>query len=343
VIVLPETDVVYEGAQVRLQTRPGLEVCAGNGPSMDRMVEFFGRETALGNLDAPVDVYLLEPDEVTEVCGLDYIETFACAFVEDVRPFVVTSYLPTEHEVIHTYLSFKQSVARTRYSFFEEGLASVYGRDGFLPRPTTDLYDAMGYVRELPGEHYPRAAHFVSFLVDEFGVEATTEFVLATADVGSSVGLAETFEANFGVELDRFIAEYESSAPTCSSDGWQRGYNCQDVGVGWHFSGTLRVDVGSPCDTQGVLGVDGRGTYERFVVDFDEPATLSVRLLSPVVDSYPRVRMTRCGSCGDEFVLDYDLERGALFGAQVDAGKYLVNVFDSEGTPEPTALEIRRQ
>ena len=136
-VQLPDTEQVYAGPQVRLHTTGESDVCEGTGPSMEAMLSFLGRETELGDLDQPIDVYFLSEAQVTESCGLDIDGVYACAFVEETNPVVVTSYLPTEHELVHSYLSLKQEAPKRRYAFLEEGFASVYGRDGYHREPTT--------------------------------------------------------------------------------------------------------------------------------------------------------------------------------------------------------------
>jgi hypothetical protein len=193
-VQLPDTEQVYDGAQVRLLATAESAVCKGTGPSMETMVSFLGRETELGDLDKPIDVYFLSEEQVSETCGLGIDGVYACAFVEEPNPVVVTSDLPTEHELVHAYLSLKQDVPKRRHAFLEEGFASVYGRDGNLPEPTTSLAEGLLFARSLPLDQYPRAAHFMKFVIDEFGPAATTRMLLASAEAQDLDALNSTVD-----------------------------------------------------------------------------------------------------------------------------------------------------
>ena len=45
--------------------------------------------------------------------------------------------------------------------------------------PTTALAEGLSFARDLPFDHYARAAHFMDFVLDEFGPAATTRMLLA--------------------------------------------------------------------------------------------------------------------------------------------------------------------
>lgn len=341
-IDLPETEVVYEGSQVRLHAVPELTACNGNGPAMDAMLAYLAAESELGPLEEPTDAYLLAPEQVDEVCYVGYLRPAACAYTEEDPPFAVAGYLPTEHELVHTYLSAKQGGA-SRWSFFDEGLATVYGRDADRARPRTPIRDAVAYQTKLPLEHYPRAAHFVAYLIERFGPQATIRFVMHTASVRDDVELATVFLASFAVSLPSTIAAYEAEAETCTVDGWQRIYDCEEPTQAWPESGTLRPDVGAPCEDSAVLGVAGMQTSQRFVVEMPTPGPVSVELLSRVEGRAPRVRLVRCGSCEEEFVVAHDLAEGPLEGAWLRPGTYVVSVDAPTGEPEVGVLELRRE
>ena len=338
-IDLPETEVVYEGLQVRLHAVPERTACGGNGPAMEAMLTYFAEESGLGPLEAPIDTYLLTPAQVDEVCYVGYLQPAACAFSAEDPPFAVAGYMPTEHELVHAYLSAKQGGAG-RWSFFDEGLATVYGRDATRDRPSTPLQDAIVYQTKLPLEHYPRAAHFVAYLIERFGPQATIRFVMDTASVQGDVELATVFLASFAVSLPSTIAAYEAETEACTVDGWQRIYDCEEPAIAWPESGTLRLEIGAQCEDSAVLGVAEQLTFERFVVEVPAPGPVSIELGSRVQVRAPRVRLVRCGSCEEEFVVAHDLADGRLEGAWLRAGTYVVTVEAPTGEPEVGVLEL---
>ena len=340
---LPETEEVYSGAHVRLHTTTERSVCGGTGPAMEAMLSFLGRETELGELDQPIDVYLLSEDQVSDACDLDFEGVFACSFVEEPNPLVVSSYLPTEHELVHSYLSLKQRTPGRRHAFLEEGFASVYGRDGDLSQPTTQLADGLSFARSLPIAHYPRAAHFMNFVVDEFGPAVASQLVLNSAGVRDGDELDSTFLDTLGTSTAELVDLYDGESAACASAGWQRGYDCEASPEAWHFSGTLRLDIGHECSDLASLGSSDGPTFERFSLDFPEPATVSIQLDTAVAEQYPKVRLTKCGACDDEFVLEHDLSEGPLFNLQLDPGTYVLRALYSSGEPEPAVLKLRRE
>lgn len=60
----PPTDVVYEGDLIRIRAAPGLEPCGGTGRSMEAMLQLLIADTGLGDLESPIDVYWLNPQDV---------------------------------------------------------------------------------------------------------------------------------------------------------------------------------------------------------------------------------------------------------------------------------------
>ncbi|MCR9166289.1 MAG: hypothetical protein ACE37F_00015 [Nannocystaceae bacterium] len=307
------------------------------------MLSFLGRETELGDLDQPIDVYLLSEEQARETCGLGIDDVYACAFVEETNPVVVTSYLPTEHELVHAYLSLKQDVPRTRYAFLEEGLASVYGRDGSAAAPTTSLAEGLSFDRSLPLDQYPRAAHFMNFIIDEFGPAAAARVVLASSEARDVDALDSTFTETLGISTEALVELYEQESVSCTSAGWQRGYDCESPAEEWHFSGTLQLDIGSQCSSPTALGSSDGPSFERFTLDFPAATTVSIRMATPVEEHHATIRLTKCGTCDDEFSFVYDLSKGPLFGLQLDPGKYVLRTLYSSGQSEPGVLLFRQQ
>lgn len=334
----PPTDVVYEGDLVRIRAAPGLEPCSGTGRSMEGMLSFLSSETGLGGLDSPIDVYWLDVDDVQELCKAGP-EIVRCSLS---TTEAVTTRMPEEHEVVHAY--FERKGAPFRYSFFDEGLAMVYGTGAPVPAPQTSLDEAMMFDRRMPGAHYPRAGHFVSFMIDEFGPEATAAFVAESSSV-TPESLAADFEAHFGEPLERVVEAYSERSESCGGNGWQRFSACEQPPTEWRTELRWDVDVGAGCSSEVSLGTVGRSVRERFIYETDEDVVVRVEGIG-VVETRPEVTLMRCGGgCDEEFSYTHDLEeRGVLFGLPLDAGRYLVtSEFEGVEQIEPSGISIRRE
>lgn len=333
----PPTDVVYEGDLIRIRAAPGLEPCAGTGRSMEQMLSFLIAETGLGGLERPIDVYWLDNDDVQDVCQADR-ELLGCSLS---TTEAVTTRMPEEHEVVHAY--FERKGAPFRYSFFDEGIAMVYGTETSSPEPRSSLEEALAFDRRMPGVHYPRAGHFVSFLIAEFGPQPTAAFVAASSSVTHET-LAADFEAHFGQPLQRVVEAYSQMSESCSGRGWQRSSACEQPPTPW--SGTLswEVDVGSGCHSETSYGAVRGPVQERFVYETDEDVIVRLRGLG-IVEARPAVTLWRCGGgCDEEFSYTHDLEEGGvLFGLPLDAGRFLVTAeFESGASIEPSGISIMR-
>jgi len=334
----PPTDVVYEGDLIRIRAAPGLEPCGGTGRSMEAMLSLLITETGLGGLESPLEVYWLRGDDVQELCKADS-EIVGCSLS---TTEAVTSRMPEEHEVVHAY--FERKGAPFRYSFFDEGMATVYGTGTHVPAPQTPLEESILFDRRMPGVHYPRAGHFVSFLIEEFGPQTTAAFVAQSSSV-TSESLPVDFEAHFGEPLERVIEAYTTEMPeSCAGRGWQRFSACEQEPTEWGSTFTWEVNVGAGCEDEVSLGGSGGAVRERFIYETDEDVVVQVQGVG-IVDHRPRVELMRCGGgCEEEFSYTHDLEEnGVLFGLPLDAGKYLVTSEFESGAPiEPSGISIRR-
>ncbi len=287
------------------------------------------------------DVYVLSEEQVDETCGLGIDDVYACAFVEEPNPVVVTSYVPTEHELVHAYASLKQDGPKRRYAFLEEGFASVYARDGRLSEARTSLVEGLSFARLLPVDHYPRAAHFMNFVIDEFGAAATTRMLLASADARDLDALDSTFVETLGISTEALPELYEQESVSRSSAGWQRGYDCEATPEEWHFPGTLRLDIAHACNSPMALGSSSGPTFERFTLDFPEPTIVSIHMDTPAEEQHPNIRLTKCGACDDELSFEHELSR-PLFGLELEPRTYVVRTLYSSGQPEPGVLVFRQ-
>lgn len=333
----PPTDIVYDGDLIRIRAAPGFEPCAGAGPSMEAMLSFLIEDTGLGGLDEPIDVYWLEEEDVQDICTVGY-EVVGCSLS---TTEAVTTRIPEEHEVVHAYLQ-RKGLATFRYSFFEEGMATVYGTETRAPAPRTELDESIVFDRRIRGEHYPRAGHFVSFLIEEFGPQATAAFVVQSSFT-TPESLPEDFEAHFGESFERVIETYSGVPESCTGSGWQRFSACEQQPVEWIGPLTWEVNVGGTCDSGSSLGTAGGAAMERFVYETSEDVVVELRG-ADIVELRPEVELLRCGGgCDEEFSFTHDLEDGRLFGLPLDAGQYLVtSTFEAGSVIEPSRVVLTR-
>ena len=195
----------------------------------------------------------------------------------------------------------------------------------------------------MPGVHYARAGHFVSFLIEEFGAPATAAFVAQSRSI-TPESLSVDFEAHFGESLERVARAYSEEPESCTGSGWQRFSACEQEPTQWHRPLTWEVDVGATCESELPLGAVGGSVRERFVYETVDDVVVSVGGF-PSAGSLPTVALTRCGGgCDEEFSYTHDLEEGGrLFGLPLDAGTYLVTAtFESDDEVEPSTLVISR-
>lgn len=335
---LPPTELVFDGDQLRIHAAPGLTPCLGTGPAMEEMLGFLARETGLGPLDDPIDLYWLEGDDVQEACGFSF-EVRGCSLPSSEA---ITSALPEEHELVHAYLQ-RQGTSFTRYSFLEEGLATVYGTERLLPEPKTTLEDALSYAEALPAGHYPRAGHFVSFLIDAFGPQSVAEFVMKSSSFTPAT-FASEFADHFGASLESVSDTYAMTPQRCTGAGWQRRVACDHPATAWTRPSTWTIDVGAGCSAEASVGAADGPVQERFVLEIPEAGLFDVRRGTPSAVGLPVVDVVGCGGCEQDFALEHDLGDGlVLADYPIDAGRYLVTTtFEDDGAVAPNAVTFFR-
>ncbi len=243
---------------------------------------------------------------------------------------------------MHAYFE-RKGTGTFRYSFFDEGMATVYGTETRAPAPQTPLEEAIKFDRRMPGVHYSRAGHFVSFLIEEFGPQATAAFVAQSSSV-TPESLSVDFEAHFGESLERVVDAYSETPESCTGSGWQRFSACEQEPNEWRRPLTWEVDVGAACESQLSLGAVGGSVRERFIYETAEDVVVAVGAVGNA-ENLPVVELIRCGGmCDEEFSYTHDLEEGGLLlGLPLDAGTYLVtSTFESDDEVEPSTIAISR-
>lgn len=322
---LPPTTLVYEGERVRVFAEGGRELCGGDGPAMDRTLEFLVREFGLGEMEGAADVYWLSEASLVRATPCGRLGGAGGCFVDGERAFVVDPSV-AEHELVHVYLA--NRTGRT-HAFFEEGIAVVYGRFPRFGPPTSDLRDALQHGESLPGEHYGRAGHFMSYLLDEYGPEMVGRFFEAAAGVRELAGIEPVFLDVFGVSLEEFVGRYETSAPSCGSAGWNRLFDCEVPPLPWSRTWAWEQEFSLDCGDEDVVrDFDGR-VVKRVGLEVEAASTHTLFVEGTPPEDLPgayRVQISSCGGCEGASTFAVDSEMGSLSWIPLEAGRYVVEV-----------------
>lgn len=324
-IGLPPTALVYDGQRVRVFAEGEREPCGGEGPAMDRALDLLVREFGLGEMDDAADVYWLSEESLVGRTPCGVLEGAGGCFVDGEEAFVLDPSI-AEHELVHVY--FANRAGRT-HAFFEEGIAVVYGRfPGFGP-PTSDLRDALRHGESLPGEHYARAGHFMSYLLDDYGPQTVGRFFAEAGGVRELSGVEPVFADVFGVSLDVLVGRYESEASVCGSGGWNRPFECELEPLPWRRTWAWDHDFSLDCGREDVVrSYDGR-VRTRVALDVEEASTHTLFLEGMPTGNQPdgySVQILSCGGCEEALSFTIDSEMGSLSGIPLEAGRYYVDV-----------------
>lgn len=198
--------VSWEGEHLRVATDVETPMCGGTAPYMDRLLGALGEQLGAAPPGWPV-YYLLEGDlgEYDTPC-----ESGAYGCADGVAAYAPIA--PLDHEIVHL----ARSAVGFSYPFIEEGAAEYWGDDADIRGPLQgDVLELAAQGNEIQFPFYPRAGHFVAYLVDTHGEESFRELSRQT-DYGSSL---EAFDGAlvdvYGEGLGALAEDYEDSYPVC--------------------------------------------------------------------------------------------------------------------------------
>jgi|GEM_PF-2333197 len=337
---LPPTTLVYDGERVRVFAEGEREPCGGDGLAMERSLEFFAREFGLGEMDGVADVFWLAEDSLVERTPCGVLEDAGGCFVDGERAFVVDPSI-AEHELVHVYLA--NRAGRT-HAFFEEGAAVVYGRFPDFGPPTSDLRAALQQGESLSGEHYARAGHFMSYLLDEYGPQSVGRFFVGAAGIRELAGIEPVFVDVFGVSLERFVEQYESEAPSCGSAGWNRHVECELEPLPWARDWLWEQDFALGCGGVDVVRDYSGRVATRVALQVQESSTHTLSVAGSGAEDFSdayQVRLLRCGGCEDELSFTVGSDMGSLFGLPLEEGRYLLDVSRDPHAPPDVSVQLR--
>lgn len=212
---------------------------------------------------------------------------------------------PLEHELVHAALD--RSVGNGD-RVLSEGIAETWG--SFLSKAppfegdiSEILMDSSG---QLETKFYPRAGHFVSFLLKEFGTPAVLDVMAMTPVDATEQQLESAFISVFGMDIDGITAAY-AEYPECHSKAYSEAvWACTTLpSLGTvDTSRDLQVDIRLTldCSDDVTLGSDASGLSiaeeqpnEMWQwAAFDVVETAGCWLQQAEAPSWSRIELMRC-------------------------------------------------
>jgi hypothetical protein len=242
----PLPPIVWEGEHLRFGTdADDSTICAGTLPYLDGVVGHLGE--VFGRPNARVSYYWL-PDGTDAYCP-EGVE--GC--VSDRGTF--SRHTIHQHELAHAV-----RWPSRLYLPFEEGLAEAFG-DDWNRFPVQGnihhlLEDPVGY-RYLPGTGYGLAAHFVSYLETEHGLEPLIELDARTDYEQSYASAAAAFERVYDQPLDTVVDAYEAEYPRCDTLTFRhKEFDCSRnvIEAPTELDTRVTTTISLSCDDPAVLG-----------------------------------------------------------------------------------------
>jgi hypothetical protein len=303
-------DFEIQSARLRIRGygRSRADVCGGTLAWMDSYVNTFAEPFDLP--DGLIGDYAWVSEEIfsmylPEICGGG---TLGCTNSDSKQIF--TSMLVHEHELFHLV---RASRHQPCVPFLEEGLAEHF--QGTRPlRPQVGDGDMMrmldnGFAGRIVGDDYSLAGHFVTFLIEQYGLDATLELCKSTP-TGSS---RATFDANaleiYGKTLDGLLTEY-ALFPHCEFRQLRsRVRLCEREPVLFvDNNGPAALNIEMTCDSEMAIGP----RHDRFFVSFQIGVTeVGSHVVKTVNSAGERlqdlaVRIEECAPCSaDPFIGDW--------------------------------------
>jgi hypothetical protein len=151
--------------------------------------------------------YLLE-GELTEYDTPCPSEAYACAD----GSAAYTRIAPLDHEIVHL----ARSAVDFSHPLLEEGAAEYWGDDADIRGPVRgDVLDIATRGSEVQFPSYPRAGHFVAYLVETYGETAFFDVSARTRFDSTVEELSGALVEVYGMDLEMLVEDYEAIYPEC--------------------------------------------------------------------------------------------------------------------------------
>lgn len=268
--------ISWRGEYIEFGTDVAEEICPATLPAMNEYMEGVS-EYVRSDTIFPVRYYRLSDDLTHHGFGCPE-QSYGCIGHDDGTTVVGSKLLSHRHELIHA------SSSVSEHRLLEEGLSVYLGTDlqwSGIAEPL-DIRAAFASVEDnegaLPAVHYPVAGHFISFLVDEYGLSSVVSLVQASAPGMTLAELAEPSIEHIGHDLRLDVDAFEASGPGCEvaqfSPMW---FECEltppSIPIFACAAGDdrIRVDLSLSC-ADGASGVQDGMVWKDILIDAPAPA-----------------------------------------------------------------------
>lgn len=321
----------WEGENLRVATDVETQLCGGTAPYMDRLLGALGEHFEAPLPDRPI-YYLLDGDltEYDTPCEPDaYGCSDGAAAYSRIAPF--------DHEIVHL----ARSGIDFSYPLIEEGAAEYWGDDTDIRGPLQgDVLDIAERGSEFPFPLYPRAGHFVAYLVGVHGEAAFQELSRETSFASSLEAFRGAVLDVYGEELEGLVEDYEASYPECPQIDYRAAFGECAFTPARPICGTdgsLVVRRRFSCGDDDVLGPRMGRQWVTIPVEVESAFGF-------VFDATPAtgvgLKLRRCGG-GCPPVTEGPLEPSDTVRlAPFDAGVYVFEIEWPEGAEIDVDLEV---
>ncbi|MCX4244378.1 gluzincin family metallopeptidase [Paraliomyxa miuraensis] len=324
--------VSWEGEHLRLATNVETPLCGGTAPYMDHLLGALGEQLGAAPPGRPI-YYLLEGDvdEYDTPCGAgDYSCGHGTAAYSPIAPF--------DHEIVHV----ARSAIGFSYPLIEEGAAEYWGDDadirGRLQGDVLELA-AQGNAFEFP--FYPKAGHFVAYLLDVYGEESFLELSRRTNYQSSLAAFDDALVAVYGEDLEALAEDYEANYPKCSQRQYRAAFGeCTFTPARslCESDEPLVVRRRFSCGDEDVLGP--RFGRQWTTIPIDLPSAGLVFLFQADLVEGVELTIRRCGGgCPPSAVGPLEPSETTRI-APLDEGRYVIEIEWPEGQEIEVDLEI---
>ncbi len=294
----------YETEYLRLVNHTGGPVCAGTLDMLDAEVERLA-----GLMGLPVEAPFIVDygiSAVIEMCEFDPdSQEGGCVDGYGCETRMSTSYAAQVHELVHAVRHLHDIRGP---AVLEEGLAVILGNErpsrgqsigvsSLEPRSMLELLELSP--GEVGLERYAYGAHFLSFLMDEYGQARVLEVL---SDPGYPEMLGELFEERLGESLERLDERWREET-------WDVRYTtpppCQEL-----------VPLGAGFDAEATLDCSDAGTLGHFGSNMvSAPTGLCFTTGEPSA-----VVVSITGASGAVSLVGYDCHPDDLQDSQLETG-----------------------
>ncbi len=329
--------VVSEEAHFDFATDLPDEVCGGNlvgmGDLIDKVEELF-------NVESPHFVFYWLP-------GDQFSEHSACvskgpACFRPEEGAIYSSFLPAGHEIIHAVFARWEI-----HPALNEGLANLFEEptpSTHEPDPSVAIEDVLAYSGkdvDYPVDYRGRGAHFVRFLIDQYGFDRVARLVrvsLREVDLMANSGF---FEDSLGEPLSEVLSAYKN-APLCPLvEARFASVECQSPPIRTRLGeDSWSEDIELNCSDADTYGSSEGAQWTPRTLDIETAGTFEFSLQA-IPPEFAEVVLGRCGGgCGQGLYLR--IAGGDSMTAELHPGQYYLLFARHEGAPVAFQLAVER-